>query len=101
MLVRVFGKPLKAHMNSNLLSSRSIRRRYEPWLLVETYRVEKQGDEIKNRQLLERSYCPAIQIQGEPMAPGDLMRHGGLMGKLVRQSHLMELGTGVSCHVSN
>lgn len=57
VLVRVFGKPLESTYELEpVILEEYPQEGMNPGLLVETYRVEKQGDEIKNRQLLERSY---------------------------------------------
>ena len=57
VLVRVFGKPLESTYELEpVILEEYPQEGMNPGLLVETYRVEKQGDEIKNRQLLVRSY---------------------------------------------
>ncbi|MGI6620610.1 MAG: VanW family protein [Bacillota bacterium] len=57
VLVRLFGKPLESTYELEpVILEEYPQEGMNPGLLVETYRVEKQGDEVKRRQLLVRSY---------------------------------------------
>ena len=64
----MFGKPLESTYELEpVILEEYPQEGMNPGLLVETYRVEKQGDEIKNRQLLERSYyLPSYPNQVNP-----------------------------------
>jgi vancomycin resistance protein YoaR len=57
VLVRVFSKSLESTYELEpVILEEYPQEGMKPGLLVETYRIEKQGDQIKNRQLLVRSY---------------------------------------------
>ncbi len=57
VVVRIYGKPLESTYELEpVILEEYPEEGKNPGLLVETYRVEKQGGEVKRRQLLVRSY---------------------------------------------